>query len=86
MSHLNMKVDVKHPLFREIMNFMMDNKITTIFDGRSVTTSLGVATGKALGHSIHWKTVKRGDPRCKKGHVCFVFKDEADKLLFILKL
>lgn len=88
MSHLNMKVDMDHPLFREILDFMMTDKnnITIIQDGRRITTSLGIPTGEALGHSIHWKTVRREDFRYKEGHVCFVFENEADKLLFILKL
>ena len=77
MSHLNMKVDIKHPFFREISAYMLNDEINIVEYP---------PTGKSLGHNIHWETVNADDPRSIPGYVTFVFKNEADKLFFILKL
>lgn len=78
LPHLNIKVDFSQPIVREILNFMLDEK-------NSIKTITGL-TGKVLGHDINWRLISKHDSRHILGYLTFEFDNEANKVLFILKL
>ncbi len=80
LPHLSVKVDFDLSIFREILDFMLDEKNDI---AARPAQKIGRPTGEILGHDIHWRI--KDDPRSIPGSLTFEFDSEEDKILFILR-
>lgn len=77
-----MKIDLDHPLIHEMHEWMMKKS--------GFAWPVKRPTSKKLGHQINWETANQEELIHHNfiyipGTIVFMFKNENDKLMFILK-